>query len=185
MPQIQIGHLFIAVIRQIIGLNRKDLPLSIENVYLILFGIIKAFLWEILLRAFQLLRDKVAFFVADEMPGHDVVDEMVVGQRVVMEKADKDQGVGQKATSNERVRKCLDAHRVIIKPNNLIDFNFTVRDFGFAPPLLPECPQSEFTIVVIGNRIKSTVVILGDLVGLDILRLITTDQLFEAQDSRI
>ena len=48
------------------------------------------------------------------MSGQDIIDEMVVGQREIMEKCYKDEGVGQEATGDVRIGKCFVTHGVIV-----------------------------------------------------------------------
>ena len=89
LAQIWIGHSFIPVICEIKSVYYKGLTLSVEQVYLIFVSIEEALWWEILLCAVYFLLNQFAIYISDKSSGFDVVDEMVVGQRGIMEKGDK------------------------------------------------------------------------------------------------
>ena len=99
---------------------------------------------------------------------------MVVGQREIMEKGHKYEGVGQKATSDIRIRKRLVAHRIIVKTYDFIDAHLAVQYFRLGPYLSAKGPQPKLTVVIVSDRIKSSVVVLCYFVSFDVLGLIST-----------
>ena len=83
------------------------------------------------------------------MSGQDIIDEMVVGQREIMEKRYKNEGVGQEATSDVRIGKGLVTHGVIVKTYDFIDFDLAIQNLLLFSHLLAKRSQPKLTIVII------------------------------------
>ena len=175
LPQVQIGHLFVPVICEVIRIYHEGLTLPVEGVYLKLLGIIEALLWIVLARAIHCHGHQIALRVPYEPFGFDIVDEMEVGQRVIVEKVYEYQVVCQEAASDIRMRQVVVAHRVIVKANDFIDMHLSVLYLLFRPHLLPKGSQPKLTIVIVDKSIFSPIVILSDLFRLYVLFWITTD----------
>jgi hypothetical protein len=114
--------------------NGERLTLSVKAVNFTLFFVVKAFVWEILIIAtFNLISYWVimmhlnAAFVFLRLSYHPLVcgipDEMVVHIAVRVEKVDKDLIYTNPAAGDKRVRKIIDNHSIIIKTNELINFD--------------------------------------------------------------
>ena len=119
LTQIKIGHPLVAIIRETrmkilrVKLDRVGHTLSIEDVNLLFILVVEGFVREILLgalnyRLYRLLIFKNALVLS-------VVQEMVVGSRVVVEKGHKDGVIVDEAANDVRIREIIVTHSVVIK----------------------------------------------------------------------
>ena len=93
------------------------MTLSVKGVDLILFVVVEALVWEVLLGALQ---DFLLDFANNALFG-GVVDEMIVGEGRVVEKLNKYLVIGYESASDEWVWETLVAHGVIVEPKKLVD----------------------------------------------------------------
>ena len=185
LPQVQIGHLFVPVICEVIRIYHEGLTLPVEGVYLKLLGIIEALLRKVFGRAFHRHGHQIALFVPYEAFGLDIIDEVEMSQRVIMEKVDEYQVVCQEAARDVWMREIMVAHGEVVKADDFIDVHLTILYLLFSPHRLTEGTQPKVTIVIEHDRIFRSIIILIHFFRFYVLVWITTDYFFECQVSRV
>ena len=96
--------------------DSKGLTLAVECINLIVVGIVKALLGEVLLVALHF-----DDFVACDLLGLYVVEEMVVIERGIVEQVHEQQLVGDEAAVDEWVWKVVDWHRMVVQTKRFIN----------------------------------------------------------------
>ena len=124
--------------------HSQGLTLPIERVYLVVIGIVKTLLREVL---------AVTLHIDSRMLGdlsiRDVEEEVMVNEGGGVEQIHKKQMVSDKNTLDEWVREVVDWHCVVVKTQSIIDIEFIFFDLFFTSCMLPECPQFENTVIKI------------------------------------
>ena len=126
------------IIGEIVRIDHKGLTLPIEGVNFEFFGIIEALLRKVFGRAFHSHGHQIALFVPYESFGSDIINEVEMSQRVIMEKVDEYQVVCQEAARDVWMREIMVAHGEVVKADDFIDVHLTFLYLLFSPHLLTE-----------------------------------------------
>ena len=101
---------------------------------------------------------------------------------IVVEESDKYQAVGQETADNERIRKLVVAHGVIIELNYFVDWNLCIFDLTLGSLVFAvERSESKLSIVAIDDSKERSIIILDYLVSFDVLLAGTTQKFFIAK----
>ena len=175
LTEISISHPIIKVVVAISGRDDVGESLSVEGVDLIELVIIERLVWEILLRA---LHHVFAGLTFDSTLG-DVVDEVIVGQREVMEQVDEDSFVANKGAGYVRIWESLDSHGPVVDAQQLVDVQLLAIRLFRGPLLLVKPSEPELTIVEVADSVSLTGGVLLDFFDLDIVSISSTDLFFK------
>ena len=161
------------------GTNGEAVPLPVERVHLVGLWMVETLLREVVVIAIQLelhslvMSHSLPFRIKTGDPiylfSRLVPDEMVVRRRVRMEKINEEAIFVDPTTGDERIRKVIASHRVVIQAQYLVDFDLSPLNFNFAPRVSPENPQPELSVVLVYDGIMLVVGILLNLLDLDVL----------------
>lgn len=160
LTQIKIGHPLIAIVRETfmkifgVKLDRVGHTLSVEAVHLLFILIVEAFVREILLGAVDYVFDWLLIF--EDALVLSVIQEMVVGSRVVVEKGHKDGVIVDEAANDVGIREIIVAHSVVIESQSFVDLKFIFFDLLIGSRDLFEGPESKLSIVAVDTGICGT-----------------------------
>lgn len=143
LAEVLVSHPLHLKVLRIVCINREGLPLPIEAVYHLILIVVETFVREIHPIALHLHLVDGAFDLVRAL----VVEEVVVGARVVVEKDHGDEVVAYEGAVDEGVREALDRHRVIIYSNGFIDPEILSLAHLLLPRLLRKAPEPELAVV--------------------------------------
>lgn len=109
-----------------------------------------------------------------------IINEVVVGEAVVVEKLNKDSIIGDEGAGDERVRESLDWHRVVVDAERLIDVELLSADDIGASRLLAKHSEPELAVIDERNGILFTGRILLDLLEPDEAVILTANLLLKS-----
>ena len=130
-------------------------------------------IWEILRGALHLLREEVTLNCTLRV----VVDEMVMGQIVVVKKLHEDSIVVNERACAERISEALNWHGVIIDSNGSVDVKLFLLDSFNISSLFSKDSESKFTIINEHEGILLAGSILLDFLASDVAVLVSSDHL--------
>ena len=86
----------------------------------------------------------------------DIVEEMVMCQRLVVKQGDEDGVRVNELGGDERISKVIDYHRFLVDPDNAVDLKFLSFLGILTPWINPESSQIELAVVKVGNSVQVT-----------------------------
>lgn len=110
-----------------------------------------------------------------------IPNKMVMGQRIGVEKVDEKTYLANPAASDERIRKVVIDHGVIIDAKNLVDLDLCLVYLLLSPRFFAKDSKSELAIIRVDNSVVLVVGALFDLFDLDVLSVSSTNLFLENQ----
>ena len=150
------------------------MALAVERVNFILLVVVETLVREVLLGA---SKNATADFAS--LPFFKVVDEVVVGEAVVVEQVDEDLLGVQERAGDEWVWERLVAHRVVVYAADLVDVQFFLCDFILCACHFRKCPHFEVAVIIVADCVALAIWSLLHLLQLDVLALVASNLLLK------
>ena len=127
----------------IIRVDGESLALSIEGVDDVVLVVVKTFVREVLRVTLHFLDEHLALDLHLGM----IVNEVVMGEAVIVEELDEDSIIRDERARDKGVREPLNRHGVVVDAECLVDVELLFMNHLRAPCLLSEDSQSKLTVV--------------------------------------
>jgi hypothetical protein len=153
LTKIKIRHLFEFDVGGVRGVDVDGLTLSVEGMNNMVDVIIKTLIRKVLLGTFH---DLIIHLVILNISVNDIIEKVIMRQRIIIKKLNKYKVIVDKGTSAEWISESLNWHSVVVDAQKLIDIYFCSLDFFLGSLFLFEHSHSEFSIINIHQSILFT-----------------------------